>query len=300
MSLAITILALVLSGPTGASLPDRWRDGYLPFSVPGVDSLAQDPRVVKAAAKWFPTYVAVRFSPLARDTAKNPEYLWVRILDLDAPSGIYLGELVEPPRHVVTVRRRDNVVFRFRTIMDTIPSALPVGGSYLAHPGAMTEFDKAFVEAVSAYREVEYGRNREALPDCYAKLKKAVSLGGSSGAPRDAYHARYLLGRCYSEGYEIDSAIAWYKAAMKIDSSNLDAPLSLMGDYTLRYAESLRARNVRAAMALKSDMQKLSDWIRKVDSPGGKASAMLDAVYDCQDKARAKRKDPCNMMRYRR
>lgn len=281
-------------------MPDRWHDGYVPFSVPWVDSLAQDPRVVKAAAKWFPTYVAVRFAPLARDTAGNPEYLWVRILDLDAPSGIYLGELVEPPRHVVTAKRRGNVVFRFRTIMDTIPSALPVGDSYLAHPGMKTEFDKAFVDAVAAYREVEYGRNREALPDCYAKLKKTVSLSDSTSSRRAAYHARYLLGRCYSEGYEIDSAIVWYKAAMKIDSSDLDAPLSLMGDYTIRYAESMRTRNVRAAMAQKSEMQKLSDWIRKVDPPGGKASGMLDLVYDCQDKARAKRKDPCNMMRYRR
>lgn len=300
MVLSIAILAFRLSAGSVSPLPERWRDGYEPFSVAWVDSLAQDPRVVKAAAKWFPTYVAVRFSPLERDTTRNPEYLWVRILDLDAPSGVYLGELVEPPRHVVSVKRRDNVVFRFRTIMDTIPSAIPVGGSYLAHPGVATEFDKAFVEAVAAYRETEFGRNREALPDCRAKLGKAVSLSGSAGSRRDAYHARYLLGRCFSEGYEIDSAIAWYKAAMEVDSSNLDAPLSLMGDYTIKYAESLRSRNLRAALALKSDMQKLSDWIREVDSPGGKASAMLQAVYDCQDKARARRKDPCNTMRYRR
>lgn len=300
MALSIAILAFLVSGSAATPLPDRWRDGYVPFSVPWVDSLAQDPRVVKAAAKWFPTYVAVRFSPLARDTTKNPEYLWVRILDLDPVSSTYLGELVEPPRHVVTARRRDNVLFRFRTIMDTIPSAIPVGASYLAHPGVATDFDKAFVEAVAAYRETEFGRNREALPDCDAKFRRAVVLSGSAGSRRDAYNARYLLGRCHSEAYEIDSAVAWYKAAMKIDSSNLDAPLSLMGDFTIRYAESLRARNVRVAMALKSEMQKLADWIRKVDSPGGQASAMVQAVYDCQDMARAKRKDPCNTMRYRR
>lgn len=300
MIASVVAFALLLLGGKDPRMPVRWRDGYVPFSVPWADSLASDPRVVHVAAKWFPTYLAVRFLPLPADRSAATEYLWVRILDQDPSSGVYLGELVESPRHLTSVERRDNVLFRFRTIMDSLPSALPVGDSYLAYEAKTTEFGRAFVAGVSAYREVEFGRRRELVPDCRSKLHEALALADSSSPRRDVFHATYLLGRCHSEAYELDSSIAWYRKACALDSIDLDPGLSLLGDLSIRYDEAFRSRDAVRALAAKEEMRKLADRLMRHDTPDRRAGNMIAAVYACTDSVRARRRDPCNMMRFRR
>lgn len=300
MNLVELFLSLWASVASVAEVPARWQNGYVPFSVPWVDSLARDPRIVAIADISFPTMVPVKFNPTVRDPGKTQEVMWVRILDMDAATGIFLGDLMGRPERLLSVSRHDNVLFRFGGMLERLPSALLVGDSYLALGGKKTEFALAFVEGVAANRDVSYGRIRDSLPACYAKFGKALVLADASTHRREIFHAKYLLGRCYSEGYVLDSAIKWYREAMKVDSSDMDAAMSLVSDYTIQYAQALLNRDFAAAVAMKSAIQKLSIRIRAHDGPDRKLGAMLDQVYACEDPARKKRGDPCNTMRYLR
>jgi len=301
-AMTLASLFLCIAGATGAPsvLPAKWREGYVPFSVPWIDSLASDPRVVAAASTNYPTYVSVTFNPLKSDPDKTPENLWVRILDRDSATGLYLGDLAEKPAWMRSVAKHDNVLFKFRTIMERRPVAVPIGASYLAHPGVATRFDSAFVAGVAANREVDYGRNPSALADCRHKLSLAAALADSSVPRLAAFHARYLLGRCYSEGYQFESALFWYRSARKLDTSSVDVVLSMMSDYSLVYSRSLVDRDIRAGIAARDSMRKLASWIARHDTPDRRLGAMVDLVYACPDSVRIRRKDPCNTLRFRR
>jgi hypothetical protein len=281
-------------------IPAKWRDGYVPFSSPDLETIARDPRLVALADLSYPNCLPVKFVPTARDRAQEMESLWVRVLDRDSASDLFLGEVVQPPLRWSSVARHDNVLFKFGSMLEKQPSAILRGDSYLAYPGAMTKFGEAFVAGVAADRELYLGRNTITLPDAFAKLRKAVSLVDASTPRREAFHALYLLGRCHSEAYQVDSAIAWFKSAMAVDSTDPDAAMSLMAEYTVKYSRSLVDRNIPLTMAVKDSMRKLSDRIRSLDTPDRKFGAMLDQIYACPVAARAKIGDPCNTLRYKR
>jgi hypothetical protein len=281
-------------------MPAKWRDGYVPFSSPDLETILRDPRVVAITRLEYSNCVPVKFVPTARDAAKDMETLWVRILDRDAATDLFLGEVVEKPARWTSVSHHDNVVFRFGSMLEKQPSAILFGDSYLAYPTAMTKFGEAFVAAVAADRELYLGRNTVTLPDAFARTRKAVSLIGATTSRREAFHALYLLGRCHSEAYQVDSAIVWFKSAMAVDSTDPDAAMSLMAEYSVKYSQAFVGRNVSLVVAVKDSMQELSERIRRRDSPDRKFGAMLDQIYACQVPARAARKDPCNTLRYKR
>lgn len=297
-------LALLLGALVGASapgLPARWQGGYTAFPSPGVDSLAFDPQVMADAAYGHPAVLSVKFMPLAsdRDDAED-EDLWVRILDRDPGSGAYLGVVVQKPARLRSVALHQNVLFRFSTVLQLRPRALAIGDSYLAHPGRRTAFDRAFVDGVSAQRELAARGGPEALAGCATAWKKAISLVDASTTRRDQFLSRYLLGRCYADVGMVDSSIAWFSAARQIDSTDLDGAMSLLGDLSVRYGRQLVDRNVKAALATKETMRRLADEIRRRDTPDRKFGPMVDQIYACEVPARAARKDPCNTLRYNR
>ena len=294
------LLALCMASQPVFAFPTKWRDGYVPFSAPELESIVRDPRVVAITQLAYSNCVPVKFLPTARDASKEMESIWVRVLDRDSASDLFLGEVVEVPVRWTSVARHDNIVFRFGTMLEKQPSAILFGDSYLAYPGAMTKFGEAFVAGVSADRELYLGRNTITLPDAFAKLRKAVSLIDASTPRREAFHALYLLGRCHSEAYQVDSAITWFKSAMAVDSTDPDAAMSLMAEYSVKYSRALVDRNVPLSIVVKAAMQKLSDRIRILDTPDHRFGAMLDQIYACQVPARTKLKDPCNTMRYKR
>lgn len=294
------LLALYLATQAAFAMPAKWRVGYVPFSSPDLEGILRDPRVVAITRLDYSNCVPVKFVPTARDAAKDMESLWVRILDRDAATDLFLGEVVEKPVRWSSVARHDNVVFKFGSMLEKQPSAVLVGDSYLAYPGAMTKFGEAFVAAVAADRELYLGRNTVTLPDAFPKLRKAVSLIDGATPRREAFHALYLLGRCHSEAHQVDSAITWFKSAMAVDSTDPDAAMSLMAEYTAKYAQAFVGRNIPLVVAVKDSMQKLSNRIRKLDAPDRKFGTMLDQIYACQVPARAKIKDPCNTLRYKR
>ncbi|MEN9306757.1 MAG: hypothetical protein RL173_689 [Fibrobacterota bacterium] len=298
--LAAMILCVVAATGASSILPAKWRDAYVPFSVPWVDSLAADPRVVAAASTNYPTYVSVTFHPLEQDQDKFPENLWVRILDRDSITGMYLGDLVDKPVWLRSATKHGNVLFKFRSIMERRPVAVPMGRSYLAHPGMMTKFDTAFVAGVAANREVDYGRNPSALAECKQKLSLAAALADASVPRSAAYQARYLLGRCYSEGYQFESALYWYRLARKLDTASTDVVMSMMSDYSMVYAQSLVDRKIGIGVAARDSMRKLSVWVASHDTPDRKLGAMVDLIYACPDSVRIRRKEPCNTMRFKR
>lgn len=184
--------------------------------------------------------------------------------------------------------------------MERRPVAVPVGASYLAHPGMRTKFDSAFVVGVAANREVDYGRNPSALADCRRNLKRAVGLADSSVPRTSAFQARYLLWRCYSEDYRFDSALICYRAARRLDTANMDVALSMMSDYSPMYGQALVDRDIRTGKAVQDSMRKLSVWIAARDTPDRRFGAMVDLVYACPDSVRIRRKEPCNTMRFKR
>ncbi len=297
-------LALLLGAWVGASapvLPPRWAGSYAVFPSPGVDSLASDPQVMADAAYGHPAVLSVKFLPLASDRADaEDEDLWVRILDRDPVSGTYLGVLVQKPARLRSVALHQNVLFRFSTMLQLRPRALVVGDSYLAHPGRRTAFDRAFVEGVSAQRELAARGGEAALEGCANAWKKTMGLADASTRRRDQFLSRYLLGRCYADVGMIDSSIAWFSAARSVDSTDLDGAMSLLGDLSVRYGRQLVDRNVKAALATKETMRRLADEIRRRDTPDRRYGAMVDQIYACEVPARAARKDPCNTLRYLR
>ena len=298
--LAAMILCVVAATGASSILPEQWRTAYVPFSVPWVESLAADPRVVAAASTNYPTFVSVTFNPLEQDPDRFPENLWVRILDRDSITGVYLGDLVQKPVWLRSATKHDNVLFKFRTIMESRPVAMPVGGSYLAHPGMRTKFDSAFVAGVTANREVDYGRNPAALAECRQKLTLAVAFADSSIPRLAVFLARYLLGRCYSEGNQFESALFWYRLARKLDTASTDVVMSMMSDYSMVYAQSLLDRKIGIGVAARDSLRKLATWIATHDDPDRKLGAMVDLIYACPDTVRIRRKEPCNTMRFKR
>lgn len=213
---------------------------------------------------------------------------------------MYLGDLVEKPVWLRSATKHENVLFKFRTIMEVRPVAVPVGNSYLAHPGRKTKFDSAFVAGVAANREVDYGRNPSALDECRQKMSLAVALADASVARSVAFQARYLLGRCYSEGYQFESALYWYRLARRIDTTSTDAVMSMMSDYSMVYAHSLVDRKIGIGVAARDSLRKLSIWIAAHHNPARQLGAMVDLIYACPDTVRIRRKEPCNTMRFKR
>lgn len=298
--MALSLLALCLAVQGGFAMPAKWSAGYVPFSSPDLESILRDPRVVAIRRLDYSDCVPVKFVPTARDATKDMGSLWVRILDRDAATDQFLGEVVEKPGRWSSVAHHDNVVFKFGSMLEKQPSAVLFGDSYLAYPGVMTKFGEVFVAAVAADRELYLGRNTVTLPDAFAKTRRAVSLIEATTPRREAFHALYLLGRSHSEAYQVDSAIVWFKSAMAVDSTDPDAAMSLMAEYTAKYAQAFVGRNIPLVVAVKDSMQKLSNRIRRLDTPDRKFGAMLDQIYACQVPARAKIKDPCNTLRYKR
>lgn len=303
-SIPVSGLALLLGAWIGASapvLPARWAGGYVVFPSPGVDLLASDPQVIAGAAFGHPAVLSVKFLPLASDRADaEDEDLWVRILDRDPVSGTYLGVLVQKPARLRSVALHQNVLFRFSTVLQLRPRALVVGDSYLVHPGRRTAFDRAFVDGVSAQRELAARGGAEALAGCAEAWKKAISLVDASTTRRDQFLSHYLLGRCYADVGMTDSSIAWFSAARSVDSTDLDGAMSLLGDLSVRYGRQLVERDVKAALATKETMRRLADEIRRRDTPDRRYGVMVDQIYACEVPARAARKDPCNTLRYLR
>jgi hypothetical protein len=296
----LLVLAACLWAGSALPYPAKWRGGYVPFTSPDLESILRDPRVVAITQLAYSNCVPVKFVPTVRDAAKDMESIWVRILDRDSATDLFLGDVVEVPVRWTSVARHDNVLFKFGTMLEKQPSAILMGDSYLAYSGEMTKFGEAFVAGVAADRELYLGRNTITLPDAFAKLRKSVSLIDASTPRREAFHALYLLGRCHSEAYQVDSAITWFKSAMAVDSTDPDAAMSLMAEYTVKYSRSLVDRNIPLTMAVKDSMRKLSDRIRRQDTPDHRFGAMLDQIYACPVPARAKIKDPCNTLRYKR
>lgn len=156
-------ISLWASAGLAGAMPARWRTGYVPFSVPWVDSLARDSRIVAVADISFPSMVPVKFNPTSRDPGAVQETMWVRILDRDPETGVFLGDLMGRPERLLSVSQHDNVIFKFGAMMETLPSALLVGDSYLALGGRTSEFAMAFVDGVAANRAVIYGGLRDSI-----------------------------------------------------------------------------------------------------------------------------------------
>lgn len=296
----LLVVSIGIRAGTVLAIPQKWRDGYVPFSSPELESILRDSRVAALVPLTHPDCVPVKFVPTARDAAPEMERIWVRVLDRDSATDLFLGEVVEVPVRWTSVSRHDNVVFKFGSMLEKEPSAILFGDSYLAYPGPMTKFGEALVAGVAADRELYLGRNTITLPDAFRKLRKTVSLIDASTPRREAFHARYLLGRAHSEAYQVDSAIAWFRAARATDSTDPDAAMSLMAEYTVKYGHALVDRNIRLTRAVKDSMRTLADRIRRLDAPDHRFGAMIDQIYACEVPARTKIQDPCNRMEYKR
>lgn len=159
------------------------------------------------------------------------ERMWVRTIDYDPASDLFLGVLLNHPDQLRTLHVGDNVVYRIDPAHG-VPVA--VGAPDYAQAGWSTASDDAFTPALRdglrAYRAGSMGGDVTAMEHCIAVLSPAMTTAAAVATREEQYTGHYVLGRCLAERHQATRAIEEFRAAVQLEPDAGDAHMALLAE----------------------------------------------------------------------
>ena len=220
-----------------ASAEPPWRNRLILWrKQPGeLTPWRDDARLRGRFQAGLPDDIHVHFlNPDPAAAGKN-EVMWVRIIEHDPKTDLFLGILLNAPFHLHDVADRDNVVFRFDSSTNSLV-AVNQGQGHRAAAMPRTRapgFLEAVVVGVRAYRQGNFGHNMPGIERCIQILSPAVEHIPAAATTDERFTAHFVLARCLAEKYETRSAIEQFRAAIALDPADVDAQMGLLAELTL-------------------------------------------------------------------
>lgn len=243
---SVTLLTLVAAALVPASagaqasdadtMTPAWRSRLMPWetNVHHPRPWRRDPRLTGRAAQGFLDDFPVFFANPDSAQGSQHEVMWVRLIAYDARSDLFLGILLNQPKFLKSVVQGDNVNFRFDTRHNFL---VAVAGPRYGEAGwpstAAPTFFASLIEGIRAYRAGNDGHNMPGIERCISVLSPAIAAIPTAASHDERFVAHYVLGRCLAEKYETVRAIAQFKAALALDSSDVDTYLALLAEYSV-------------------------------------------------------------------
>jgi hypothetical protein len=229
-------LFLAGPGPAAAQEPP-WRDRLILWRKQPDERTPwrDDPRLRGHFNVKFPDDIQVLFHNPDPAAADKNEGMWVRIIEHDPKSDLFLGILLNAPFHLRDVAERDNVVVRFDSGANSLV-AVNRGQGHRAAAMPRTKapaFLNAVVDGVRAYRQGNFGQNMPGIEQCMRILSPAVRQIPATASADERFTAHFVLARCLAEKYETRNAIEQFRAAIALDPADLDAQMALLAELIL-------------------------------------------------------------------
>jgi len=183
----------------------------------------------------FPDDVLVLFGNSDSLHGKAPTTLWVTVTAYDSATALFLGILGEKPRAPMDVAVGDNVVFRIHPQLKE-PVAVAFNSSYRDAgwpPTRVPEFRATLREGVRAYRLGNNGHNMPDIERCIAVLTPAMAAVPTGARQDEAFVGHFVLGRCLAEKYVTEQAIRHFRAAISLDTADVDSHVALLAELSV-------------------------------------------------------------------
>jgi hypothetical protein len=194
-----------------------------------------DRRLTSYFEQGYPDDVLVRFGAADSLQGQKPEAMWVTITAYDSASALFLGILGNQPFTLPGLSERDNVVFRIHPQWKR-PVAVAFNGSYrdAGWPtSAVPEFFARLREGIRAYRLGNNGHNVPEIERCISILTPLMDSVPSAVRSDENFVGHYVLGRCFSEKYQTEAAIRQFRAAISLDTNDLDSHMALLAELSV-------------------------------------------------------------------
>jgi len=233
-SVAITVRAVRAQG-TDAQPP--WRSRLMPWQTHAGQARPwrTDARLAAFVEQGYPDDVLVFFVSPDSLRGSKPETCWVTVTAYDSPSGLFLGILREKPHAAMGVAEGDNVVFRIHPDSRT-PVAVTFHGGYSDAgwpPTAVPAFFATLREGVRAYRLGNNGHNMPEIERCISGLTVAMDKVPAGASRDEEFVGHFVLGRCLAEKYVTDQAIHHFRAAIALDTNDVDSHMALLAELSV-------------------------------------------------------------------
>jgi len=163
------------------------------------------------------------------------EGMWLTITAYDSATDLFLGILIDQPSYIKSVKHWDNVAFRLDTAVHSL-IAIAQNNSYEAAAWPATRvpaFRAGLLDGIRAYRDGGNGHNMPGIDRCIqllAPMLRAIPPGASS---EEQFVGHYVLGRCLAEKYETQLAAGEFRAAISLDSTDMDAHMALLAELSV-------------------------------------------------------------------
>jgi len=243
---ALAALTLSVAAESGiaqaaASRPE-WRSRWIPWNQEDrpLRPWRKEARLTQFGIRGYPDDFQVEFAnpdPAAVGREKF-ELMWVRLIAYDSSSDQYLGWLLNQPFHIRTVTPGDNVVIQASDTgsMATAQRVTPEFAAVAWPDDAYTPAALTLRAGLGHYRLGNSGHNQVEIAKCIAVLGPVLE-----GAPplqwrptrEQSFIAHFVLGRCMAEKYETVRAVRQFRAAIALDSSDLDAQMALLAELSI-------------------------------------------------------------------
>jgi hypothetical protein len=240
-------------------------------------------RADERLARWnepgYPDDFQVLF--LNPDSARGSQHevMWVRVTAFDSTTDEFLAVLLNAPQVLSSVQQGDNVAFRVRRDGYLVAVGTP------DYPGAgwppPTAFQSAVLRpGVRAYRVAGNGNDMSAIDRCVAILRPAMRDASLRASTRERFIGHFLLGRCYAELYDTDSAIAQFRAAIRLDSTDLDSHMALLAELSVKSHHPPGTMLTPALLQWDSAYVNELHYVRAHFATDPDVSRLLSSVFD--------------------
>lgn len=232
---AVGVGAPAQDKPAATSGEPVWRDHLVlwPKSPGEPTPWRDDPRLRGRFEAGFPDDTLVIF--MSRDPNEKPEGMWVRVIEYDSKTDLFLAVLINQPFHLKGVAEGDNVVFGFRSGQQN-PVAVDDGRGHLTAAPPRTKepaFLTTVLDGVQAYRQGNFGHNMPGIERCIAVLTPAVRTAPPAATVAERFVAHFVLARCSAEKYETKTAVEQFRAAIALAPDDLDAQMGLLAELSI-------------------------------------------------------------------
>lgn len=192
-----------------------------------------DARLAAFNEPGYPDDFQVSFA--GSDSVPKPELMWVTITAYDPTSDLYLGVLINEPYYIRDVSLGENVVFRI-SVANSRPVAMRVNGRFdeAGWPAsAAPTFFAGLREGIRAYRNGHDGNNMPEIEHCITALTPLMKNAPANVRKDELFVGHFVLGRCLAEKYVTDQAISEFRAAIALDTSDVDSHMALLAELSV-------------------------------------------------------------------
>jgi len=236
------LLALVGGSPSRSRCQTReieppWRTYLMPWLTHAGQPRPwrTDRRLAGYVEQGYPDDVLVLFGGADSLKGQKAEGMWVTVTAYDSTSGLFLAVLRNQPYAPLGIDEDDNVVFRIHPQLKR-PVAVAFNGSYGDAgwtPTAAQGFFAMLRQGIRAYRLGNNGHNPPEIDRCISLLTPSMETAPSSARRDEAFVGHFTLGRCLAEKYQTEVAIRHFRAAISLDTNDLDSHMALLAELSV-------------------------------------------------------------------